>query len=341
MPAPPRSCRRGRELHAGCSSRPPSAAARRGCDDDDLDDVGGDGAHQGHRDDRRRGHQDDHRGRHQDHHRGEDRPCRHQDHQRDEDRRRPWGDCRHRRRRDEHRGHPDVRWGRARRDADRAGAGWACPSTMSEACPEAAGWACPTWRPAGWAWPRHGRSGPRRWSGEAQRRGAARPEQARPMRRGPEPGRDEEQRGARRAGEVAPRAGPDPGSPTRRSHAWAVPAGRREPQARQGPPQRPLVRAQLQVRAWEPLAVPSLSGRTPQAQVPVSELGPQRQQRVPERSCRPWPASCPAPRAARRGRGLPVRPCGAHGRLGPPPRWRNGSSRRSRARCTGRASPCW
>jgi len=50
--------------------------------------------------------------------------------------------------------------------------------------------------------------------------------------------------------------------------------------------------------------------------------------------------SVPAPPAARGGAGRRGRPCGGRGRLGRP-RWtRSGSSRRSRARCTGRALPC-
>ncbi len=54
-----------------------------------------------------------------------------------------------------------------------------------------------------------------------------------------------------------------------------------------------------------------------------------------------WPASWPAPRAARRGSGPRARPCGGRGRPAARRRSRSGSSRRCRARRRDRASPCW
>ena len=48
-----------------------------------------------------------------------------------------------------------------------------------------------------------------------------------------------------------------------------------------------------------------------------------------------------APRAAGRGRALHAPPCGGPGRRRHRPARRSGSSRRNRARCRGRCTPCW
>ena len=62
--------------------------------------------------------------------------------------------------------------------------------------------------------------------------------------------------------------------------------------------------------------------------------------RADGRPSRAWPPSR-APRAARRGRGLPVGPCGERGRPARPRCSTSGSSRRCRGSRRGRAPPCW
>ncbi len=325
-PARSRSRRSGPAPHAACSSGRRSAGARPGCGDA-APCGAADGAGRDRRGDRHRGHRDDRRGRHRDHRRDGDHPCRRPHRGDRRDRRRPWGGPYRRTGRGRgHRAGPEVLQATGER---REAAGWACRWKMSAGDREEAEWACPTVRPAAWAARPHLRqepaAGEASWVGRSAAPTAAPPQPVVREARGVE-------EGPRRGGEA------DARHRSTRSPAWAESAEREASEPR--PQGRVQARSAGRPRLTGPRLPPlTRRARTPSARRRASSLRPSWGRPSWRRPS--WPASwSTALRAARRGSGLHARPCGAHGRPAPRRRWRNGSSRRCRARRRDRGSPC-